>query len=233
MRFAPEGRPFLLGAGALAALAWAVAWLAPGPWLLATGLVASVLLVFVAYFFRDPGRSGPSDATLVLAPADGRVIAVSEVEEPAFGGDPCRRISIFLSVFNVHVQRAPVSGDVVHKSYNPGRYLAAWNPKASADNEQATVGLATPDGRVVVRQIAGLIARRIVTYANEGDRVARGDRIGIIRFGSRVDLFVPLEWPLECSVGDTVRGGLTVMGRIAARAEPPPIGAPATQETRP
>jgi phosphatidylserine decarboxylase len=131
-------------------------------------------------------------------------------------GGPARRISIFLSVFDVHVQRAPVSGTVEHRSYRPGKYAVAWLDKASEDNEQASLGITTPYGRVLVRQIAGLVARRIITDPAEGDRVARGDRIGLIRFGSRVELFLPLDWEITCAVGDRVRVGLTVLARQPA-----------------
>ena len=141
-------------------------------------------------------------------------MSISEVDEPTFMDDPARRITIFLSIFDVHVQRAPVSGLVEHRSYKPGKYLAAWNEKASADNEQSSIGISTPQGKVLVRQIAGLIARRIVSDPSEGDEVAHGTRIGLIRFGSRVDLFIPLDWQLVSSVGDRVRVGSSVLARF-------------------
>lgn len=216
MRLAPEGRPFILGVGILALAAWGTALLPIGRagWALGAAGTLTILTGFVTWFFRDPARSGPHDGTLVLSPADGRVLDIATVQEDTFLAGPCRRLSIFLNVFNVHVQKAPVTGVVAHRSYRPGTFAVAWKPKASEDNEQASLGLETGRGRVLVRQIAGLVARRIVTDPDRGDRVARGDRIGIIRFGSRVDLFLPLDWPVECSVGDQVRGGLTPLARL-------------------
>lgn len=226
MRFATEGRPFIFSAGVLAAGLWALGLGLATPWLTALAGLATLLLAFVAYFFRDPERQASGDEGLVLAPADGRVLSIDEITEPSFLEGACRRISIFLSVFNVHVQRAPLAGKVTHRSYRPGGYAVAWKPKASEENEQASLGLETEHGRVLVRQIAGLVARRIVTYPDEGDHLSRGQRIGIIRFGSRVDLFMPLDWSVECGVGDAVRGGATPMARVAVRSratEPGPV----------
>ena len=220
MRLAPEGRPFIAGAAVLALGAWAMVLIAGGgaDWTLGLASALTGLTALVSWFFRDPPRAGPSDAGLVLSPADGKILDIAEIIEDTFFGGPCRRLTIFLSVFNVHVQRAPVGGDITHRHYRPGAFAVAWKPKASEGNEQASLGFQTSNGRVLVRQIAGLIARRIVTDPNEGDRVARGDRIGIIRFGSRVDLFLPLEWTLECAVGDMVRGGLTPLARLPKEA---------------
>ncbi len=219
MRFAPEGRPFIGAALVLAAVAWAAA-VGVGGWLHAVAGACTVLALFVAFFFRDPRREGPDDPGAVLAPADGRVVEIEEVDEPVFLRGRCRRISIFLSVFDVHVQRSPVSGTVEHRSYRPGGYAVAWKPKASEENEQASVGLGCQGGgRVLVRQIAGLVARRIVTDPEEGARVARGERIGIIRFGSRVDTFLPLEWPMTCRVGERARAGRSVLARRPVPAE--------------
>jgi phosphatidylserine decarboxylase len=147
------------------------------------------------------------------------VIDIVETNEPSFLKSTARRITIFLSVFDVHVQRAPVSGKVEHRDYVPGKYLVAWKEKASDENERAAVGIATPHGRVLVKQIAGLVARRIVTDHAVGDPVERGQRIGLIRFGSRVDLFMPLDWEVTCSVGDKVRVGSTPLARVPARVE--------------
>ncbi len=214
MRFAREGYPFIGIGLVLAALGW---W----GWAVELGGLASqvlapaltLLALFTLWFFRDPERLIPEEPGLVLAPGEGRVIRVEETEEPTFLGSRCRKISIFLSVFDVHVQRAPVAGTVEHRVYRPGKYAVAWADKASEDNEQASLGLATPAGRVLVRQIAGLVARRIVTYPREGQEVARGERIGLIRFGSRVDLFLPLEWEVVCAPGDRAVCGRTVLAR--------------------
>ena len=213
MRFAREGRPFMLMAALVAAGTVAIAVRNPVAVWAAAPATALALLVF--YFFRDPEREIPEGPGLVLAPGDGKVVEITEVEEPSFLEGPFRRISIFLSIFNVHVQRAPASGSVAHRAYTPGGYAVAWHPKASEENEQSSIGLVTDSGRLLVRQIAGLIARRIITYPEEGQTLERGERIGLIRFGSRVDLFIPLEWPVECAVGDRAVGGRTVMARQA------------------
>ena len=219
MRFAREGYPFI-GAGlVLAALGW-TAWATGFAGLFGQVLapVLTVLALFTLWFFRDPERLDPAGAGLVLAPGEGRVISVEEAEEPTYLGGRARKLSIFLSIFDVHVQRAPVAGTVEHRVYRPGTYAVAWADKASEDNEQASLGLSTPHGKVLVRQIAGLVARRIVTYPSEGQSVARGERIGLIRFGSRVDLFLPLEWEVTCAVGDRAIAGRTVLARQAIEA---------------
>jgi phosphatidylserine decarboxylase len=219
VRFAPEGYPFIGGALVLAAVAWVLARQLGGAWATGTASVLTVLALFVVWFFRDPAPQLPAAAELVVAPGQGRVIDIVEVDEPSFIRGRTRRISIFLSVFDVHVQRAPVSGTVERREYRPGAYAVAWADKASEDNEQASLGITTPHGRVLVRQIAGLVARRIVTDPSEGDRVERGQRIGLIRFGSRVDLFLPLEWEVTCAVGDRVRVGSTPLARLPVRVQ--------------
>jgi phosphatidylserine decarboxylase len=224
-RLAPEGWPFILiglvATGILAGLVWTVGPSLP-PWLRTSFLwgswILALLTVFTVFFFRDPTPQIPIGDDLVVAPGEGRVIQITQVEEPAFLEGPATRISIFLSVFNVHVQRAPISGEVGYRHYNPGKYLAAWNPKASEENEQASTGIQSGNHKVLVRQIAGLVARRVVTDHSEGRMVSRGDRIGIIRFGSRVDLFIPPEWEVMCCGGDKVRVGESVLARI-------PVGA--------
>ena len=220
MHFAREGYPFMLGTAFLAALAWGAVAVA-GSWTFVPASLLTLLTAFVFYFFRDPEREVPSGEGAVISPGDGKIIDIREVDESSFIGGPCRRITIFLSIFNVHVQRAPVSGDVAHREYRPGEFAVAWHPKASEKNEQSSLGLIAGGHRVLVRQIAGLIARRIVTYPEQGGRVERGERIGLIRFGSRVDLFMPLDWSLDCAVGDKVAGGSTVLARIGDLEEAP------------
>lgn len=219
---AKEGWPFVvpcaLAAGA--ALAWA---LVAGPDGRPTGAavaaaVAGSTAVFSAWFFRDPRRRVPSDEEVVTAPADGKVMSVTAVTDEPFMGGAATRIAIFLSIFDVHIQRAPVQGAVVEYGYRAGRFLAAWRPEAGAENERASLGIATPGGPVLVRQIAGLAARRIATYPREGDMLSKGDRIGLIRFGSRVDLFVPAEWPVAVAPGDVVRGGESPVARMPPNA---------------
>jgi len=208
----------MLAGSLMAVLAWGAVpmW---GPWLVVPAGGLTVLALFVFYFFRDPQRPVPAGDGLVLSPGDGKIIDIREVEEPSFFAGRCRRITIFLSVFDVHVQRAPLSGHVAHRDYRSGQYLVAWHPKASGANEQASLGLRTQWGPVLVRQIAGLIARRIVTYPEPGDHVQVGERIGLIRFGSRVDLFIPVDWPLSCAVGDRAVGGTTVFAHVGGRPE--------------
>jgi len=219
VRLAREGWPFLLGALLLAGASWAWAGLAGGALAAVAAIALSSLSLFVLWFFRDPVREMPRGADVVVAPGEGRVIEILEADEPSFLKASARRITIFLSVFDVHVQRAPVSGRVEHRDYVPGKYLVAWKEKASEENERASLGITTPHGRVLVKQIAGLVARRIVTDHAVGDRVERGQRIGLIRFGSRVDLFVPLDWEVTCAVGDKVRVGVTPLARLPVAVE--------------
>jgi phosphatidylserine decarboxylase len=232
MRLAREGYPFIVAGLMLTGVAWVVSWAlgsTRGGWIvLAVAYILSVLTLFTVWFFRDPTHTPPADPTVVLAPGQGRVIAVGEADEPTYMGGRCRKISIFLNIFDVHVQRAPVSGTVEHRVYRPGRYAMAWRDKASEDNEQASVGIATPHGPVLIRQIAGLVARRIVTDPGEGDRLERGDRIGLIRFGSRVELFVPLRWEVTCRVGDRARVGRTMLARLPAADAEAPVASEAT-----
>jgi phosphatidylserine decarboxylase len=215
--FAREGIVFIVIAALVAAGTYAIAlnrrsW---PLWLLA--FVMTVLALWVAYFFRDPERSGPRGERVVIAPADGKVVLISEVDEPNFIGGKAKRVSIFMNVFNVHVNRYPVDGTVRYLKYNPGKFLNAVAEKASMENEQMSVGLETPNGRILVRQIAGLIARRIVTYSKEGEQVKQAQRMGLIRFGSRVDVFLPLDAVVKVKVGDLTIAGSTVIAELAPR----------------
>ena len=214
MSFAREGLPFMIGAAIIAALAFVVAVvLRSWPlWLLA--FVLALLTLWVAYFFRDPERNGERGERLVVAPADGKLIMMTEVDEPAFIGGRAMRVSIFMNVFNVHVNRYPVSGVVRYRHYNPGKFLNAAAEKSSLENEQASVGIDTGREKILVRQIAGLIARRIVTYPKEGDRAVQGERFGIIRFGSRVDVYVPVNTKLRVKLGQTTTAGVTALGEL-------------------
>ena len=212
MRMAPEGWPFIAAGWAVtallvwAALRWSAWWWAPAG-------VLGVFSVWLLVFFRDPARSGPRGEQYVIAPADGTIVGVADVPEPMFLKAPARRISIFMSVFNVHVNRYPVTGRVELVDYRPGKFLHAAADKASLDNEQASIGVAGPRGPVLVRQIAGLIARRIVTDGKTGDQVAQGDRLGMIRFGSRVDVYLPASARpvIKVAPGDAVQAGTTVL----------------------
>ena len=210
---AREGVPFVAVCAVLAAAT--LLWARSGGWGVrsAAPAVLGALALFAAWFFRDPERRVPPGDGLVVSPADGRVTGVESVEGEAFMAGRATRVTIFLSVFDVHVQRAPLGGRVRHRSYRAGRYLPAWRAEAGSLNEQASLGIETEAGPVLVRQIAGLVARRIATYPREGDRVAAGDRIGLIRFGSRVDLLLPAHWEVAARRGDAVRGGATVVAR--------------------
>ncbi|HZF68089.1 MAG TPA: phosphatidylserine decarboxylase family protein [Gemmatirosa sp.] len=214
MKFAREGRPFILVAAvlALALLAWAVQTRSPLAWVLA-GLAVPIAL-WVPYFFRDPERSGVRGNGLVVAPADGRIVLINEVDEPAFLHARATRISIFMNVFSVHVNRYPVSGTVRFVQYSRGRFVNAAAESASTENEQMSVGIDAGRHRVMMRQIAGLIARRIVTYSREGERVEQGERMGLIRFGSRVDVFVPRGSQVRVALGELTSAGATVLAEL-------------------
>ena len=212
MRTAPEGLWFIIGAWVvalgliLAALRFdsRVWWIACVLWV--------VLAVWVVAFFRDPERSGQRGERLILAPADGKVVSIVEADEPAFLASRSCRLSIFMNVFDVHVNRYPAEGTVAYRHYNQGKFGHAGSEKSSLDNEQSSVGLNTSRGKVLIRQIAGLIARRIVTDHKVGTQVQQGDRLGMIRFGSRVDLFLPCDRVrFLVKSGDTTKAGTTVV----------------------
>jgi phosphatidylserine decarboxylase len=183
-----------------------------GLWLAA--FVLLLLALWVAYFFRDPERTGERGPRLVVSPADGKLIMITEVEEPSFIGGRAVRLSIFMNVFNVHVNRYPVDGIVKYVHYNKGKFFNAAAEKSSLENEQMSVGIETSRHRVLVRQIAGLIARRIVTYSKLGETVKQGDRMGIIRFGSRVDVFLPVASSVRAKVGDITVAGVTILAEL-------------------
>jgi phosphatidylserine decarboxylase len=175
-----------------------------------------IIALWVVYFFRDPERTGDRGEHLVVSPADGLVVMVTDVEEPSFIAGAATRISIFMNVFDVHVNRYPVNGVVKYLQYNKGLFLHAAHEKASLDNEQMSVGIESGSRRILVRQIAGLIARRIVNYAKAGDKAEQGVRMGIIRFGSRVDVFIPTDSAVRIKVGERTVAGTTVLAELAA-----------------
>jgi phosphatidylserine decarboxylase len=214
MRFAREGLPFMWAAAVLALAVVAAAFRWPRPLLTSAAVVFVVIAVWVAYFFRDPERTGERGPRLVIAPADGKVVQVMEVDEPAFMHGRAIRIAIFMNVFSVHVNRYPVSGRVAYTHYNPGKFLNAAVDKASLENEQSSVGLESGAHRVLVRQIAGLIARRIVTYSRPGDQADQGERFGLIRFGSRVDVYVPVGSTPRVKLGDHTSAGTTIIAEL-------------------
>lgn len=214
MRIAREGWLLVLVPAAVAAGVAAVA-LALGGWWWWAAAGLALVAVGTAAFFRDPRRVPVANAQVVLSPADGRVVEVSEAEEAEWLDGSALKISIFLSLFDVHVNRYPVGGIVEHVDRRRGGFEPAWRPTASAGNARVSVGIRTPDGaRVLVRQVAGLVARRIVNPSRIGDAVAPGQRMGMIRFGSRADVFLPLDARPEVRVGDRARGGVTVIARL-------------------
>lgn len=207
----PEGYVFVV-AGLVVGIIFQWVWLP-------LGILGFVFALYAAYFFRDPARVSPTQEGLLLAPADGKITFIGEVQPPAelsLGTDPMLRISIFLSVFDVHVNRVPMAGRVANVVYRPGKFLNADLDKASEDNERNGVVIETPSMRIGVVQIAGLIARRIVCDLREGDNVASGDRLGIIRFGSRVDVYMPTSVTPLVAVGQRAIGGETVLANASA-----------------
>ena len=207
-RMVKEGYYFGLPLLLLGGVAFLTHWTIPG--ILLLGLAA-----FVFYFFRDPERVIPTDPGAVVSPGDGRVVVVTDEEN---AGRPGKRISIFLAVWNVHVNRSPEAGTITGMEYRPGKFLAAMLARASAENEQNIISLSTASGEMVFKQIAGLIARRVVCWKRVGDKVARGERIGLVRFGSRVDLWVPRGVDIAVAVGDHVKGGSSVLARWPVKA---------------
>ncbi len=217
--FAKEGYKLIAAAVAIAVILVALGIWAGGiiGWIVA--ILGILALGFTLYFFRDPERRAPEGAvggTVVLAPADGKVVLVQDVEhEPLYLKGPARQISIFLSPLNVHVNRNPVDGVVEFEQYVPGDYLVAWHPKASEKNERSQIGVRHDSGaRVLYKQIAGAVARRIVYRLSVGDRVVAGERFGIVKFGSRMDVLVPPRSQIDVAVGDRTVAGETLLGRL-------------------
>lgn len=208
MRIAREGVPFVLAGLALTLILWVAGWGG-------LGLLALALTAFVIFFFRDPERDAPRQEGAILAPGDGKVVAVRDE-------GPERMVSIFLSLFDVHVNRAPISGVVQEVEHTPGRFLSAYKDAASRENERTRIVICGDRGPVTFLQVAGLVARRIVCRLRAGQTVSAGERVGLIRFGSRVDLFLPASAEPEVVVGDRVRGGLSVIARYREAEVAPP-----------
>jgi len=208
---AKDGWPFVLPFATLALLAFVAAFKSGRPWLWFLSFLLLFLTLFFAYFFRDPTRQIPAGENLILSPADGKIVAIETVSEPLFLKSPAQKISIFLSPLDVHINRTPASGKVDYFSYLPGKFLAAYEDKASTDNEQTAIGITSPYGKILFKQIAGVLARRIVCRLKLGQEVQAGEKFGMIRFGSRVDIFLPEGLELKVQKGDKVTGGETVM----------------------
>jgi len=174
-----------------------------------------VAFLLLLQFFRSPYRNLLTHEDLLIAPADGKVVVIEDVHEPEYFDDVRKQISIFMSPINVHITRNPISGIVRYFKYHPGNYLVAWHPKSSTKNERTTVVVESDAGPLVLfRQIAGAMARRIVWYVNEGDEVSQGEEFGFIKFGSRVDVFVPLDTDIKVQLGDKVKGGETIIAQL-------------------
>ncbi len=210
-------------AGLAVALSVGALQLEGGVWRVALLFVAVGGLAFTLYFFRDPERTPPPEAldNGLLAPADGRVVEIVEEESPIYLEGPARRVSIFLSPLDVHVNRVPARGVIEYERYRPGDYLVAWHPKASEKNERSEIGLRHPGGtKVLFKQIAGAVARRIEYHIGKGDTVTAGQRFGIVKFGSRMDVLVPPHVDLTLKEGQHVRAGETVMGWLPVADAP-------------
>lgn len=220
MKVAKEGLPFI-GMGVALTLpivgfeAMALADGTATPVGIALAVILLLLTIWVIAFFRDPERTGPYGPDTVIAPADGKVIMITEVDEPNFLKGKAKRVSIFMNVFNVHVNRYPVDGTVRYTKYLPGKFLNAAEAKSSLENEQSAIGMESHGRKILFTQIAGLIARRIITYSKVGDVAAQGQRMGLIRFGSRVDVYLPLDAEVKVQLGEHTVAGTSVIASFA------------------
>lgn len=223
MKVAREGVPLIVWFAAVSAAVAALTWWAGGAWAIVPGVLGLVLTGWCVWFFRDPERTAPDDPSAVISPADGVVCAIGRAPAPIelglAEGEHFERVCVFMNVFNVHVNRVPCEGTVERVAYTKGRFFNASLDKASVHNERSAVALRTARGeRVIFVQIAGLIARRIVCRLGAGQAVRAGERFGLIRFGSRVDVYLPLGSSIGVSLGQRTIAGETVLGRVPARA---------------
>lgn len=208
IRFAPEGWIFIIPFVILAAVSLLIQWYI-------AAIIFSAIAAFLINFFRDPHREGSRRHVDVLSPADGTVVLIKDIPDGEIWPGLTKQISVFMSVFDVHVNRAPISGKIVHYRYSPGKKIPAMSHKSSTDNEQNLIVMTDDRGATLAfKQIAGLLARRIVFDKKEGDEVARGERVGMIKFGSRVDLFLPANAKIMVKPGDKPKVGLTVLAEI-------------------
>lgn len=205
---AREGWPIIAGAAAATLILWLLDWDT-------LAFIALLATIFCVQFFRDPARELPADPRAVVSPVDGRVCRVDRSVVNPETGEECRRVCIFMNVFNVHSQKAPVSGVVEKVTYTPGLFINADLDKASTDNERNAVTVRVADGRLVTFiQVAGLVARRIICYAQVGDALERGERYGFIRFGSRVDVYLPMDCEITAQIGDKMVGNMSTIARL-------------------
>ncbi len=210
-----EGYPtILISIGVLVLLSYGVHLIAP-EWIFKAVVLMSIgLFVIVLQFFRNPLRNTEATINQIIAPADGKVVVIEEVVESEYFKDKRIQVSIFMSPFNVHVNRYPIGGVVEYAKYHPGKFLVAWHPKSSTENERTTVVVKNEGNTVLFRQIAGAMARRIVMYSKVGDKTTAGGEMGFIKFGSRVDLFLPLGTKIKVNLQEVVRGGETVIAEL-------------------
>ena len=180
-----------------------------------TGLVLLGFWLFILSFFRIPARTFTFDENSIISPADGKVVVIEETHDDEYYHEKRLQISVFMSPANVHVNRYPVSGKVIYNQYHKGKYLVAWDPKSSTDNERHSIVIEYPKGTVLVKQIAGALARRIVNYAKVGEQVKQNDELGFIKFGSRVDLLLPIGTKVNVKMGDTVKNGVSVLATLS------------------
>lgn len=215
MKIHKEGHKILITfLFSLAILNFLVYWYLPA-YLNVTSIASTVLFLLVLQFFRNPRREiVVADNNIVYAPADGKIVVIEQAHEGEYFNDNRLQVSIFMSPTNVHVNRNPVSGTVNYFRYHPGKYLVAWHPKSSSENERTTLVIDSGEDEVLLRQIAGAMAKRIVAYVNEGDQVHQGKDFGFIKFGSRVDLYLPLDAKIEVTMGQKVKGNKTVIARL-------------------
>lgn len=233
--FAREGYLLIAGAAVLSGIL-VVVGLQLGPvWRTILCVLAAAVLAFTLYFFRDPERSlppGTEPERVLVAPADGKIVEVVQEEEPHYLKGPSTRISIFLSPLDVHVNRIPASGVIEFERYVPGDYLVAWHPKASAKNERSELGVQHPGGhKIFFKQIAGAVARRIIYHVRTGDTVQAGERFGIVKFGSRMDVHVAAGVALDVEVGERVRAGESILGRFPVNESVDASSSPSSRES--
>jgi phosphatidylserine decarboxylase len=206
-----EGRSLLLITFvAVALISWAAVRFLPTPWSCTVATIGGLVFIIILQFFRSPSRNWVIDENAIIAPADGKVVVIEEVYEPEFYKENRLQVSIFMSPINVHVNRNPIAGIVKYFKYHPGLFLVAWHPKASTDNERTTIVLEHKNGKsLLMRQIAGALAKRIVWYVKENDQVEQTNEYGFIKFGSRVDLFLPIGTKVLVNIDEKTKGGIT------------------------
>ena len=210
-----EGAPTLIISGILTVTFGIVCYLyLPHPYYYIGWALLIAIYLFLISFFRNPSRPLTYQPGTINCPADGKIVVIEETVEKEVLNERCKMVSIFMSPLNVHVNRNPVTGKVAYAKYHPGKYLAAWNPKASEENERTTIAYEVNDQKIVMRQVAGALARRIVFYVNDGDEVKAGDEMGFIKFGSRVDLYLPLNADVKVSIGQMVQGNVDVIAAL-------------------